>query len=244
MQILITEPIVKSCHNIFIANRRRCDRSLWNEFGDIPWFDVTFAGGHPLFSTLSPMYPHGDLPVPFTKRSLTATSLEAVWQGLKVFEYEGALIDAKSLSKFGDKNIKRSSSRKRGKILGHQQGIYAERQLLSLIEARAFIYAPLYRWQLKHKCQEALDVLREALSVTDIVLLEAGIDSDIHDVFTPMTHSALLRLYILGQYPECGIKHPWRPFTAAEHDADMIQRKKEQRKRCKLQKYLHSQIYT
>ena len=97
-------------HKIFIANRRRQPKSLQEEFGDIPVFDVTFAGGDPLLSTLSPMYPHGDLPVPYSERTLTANSLEAIWQGLKVFEHEGARLDAASLGKSGDKNIKRPST--------------------------------------------------------------------------------------------------------------------------------------
>ena len=100
-------------HQIFIANRRRQPKSLQEEFGDIPVFDVTFAGGDPLLSTLSPMYPHGDLPVPYSERTLTANSLEAIWQGLKVFEHEGARLDAAALSKSGDKNIKRPSTEKR-----------------------------------------------------------------------------------------------------------------------------------
>ena len=59
-------------HQIFIANRRRQPKSLQEEFGDIPVFDVTFAGGDPLLSTLSPMYPHGDLPVPYSERTFRA----------------------------------------------------------------------------------------------------------------------------------------------------------------------------
>ena len=34
---------------------------------------------------LSPFYPHGGIPVPFSE-SVTAMCVEAVWQGLKVFE--------------------------------------------------------------------------------------------------------------------------------------------------------------
>ena len=34
---------------------------------------------------LSPFYPHGGIPVPFSE-GVTATCVEAVWQGLKVFE--------------------------------------------------------------------------------------------------------------------------------------------------------------
>ena len=228
-------------HQIFIANRRRQPKSLQEEFGDIPVFDVTFAGGDPLLSTLSPMYPHGDLPVPYSERTLTANSLEAIWQGLKVFEHEGARLDAAALSKSGDKNIKRPSTEKRGRVLGHQQGLHTDRPLLSLIDARSFIYAPLYRWQLQHHCHDALAQLNKALAQSDIVLLEAGNESNICDVFAPMVHSALLRLFLLGQYPECGEKHPWQPYTKAEHEADIERRKQAKKERIKQQKQLRKQ---
>ena len=119
-------------HKIFIANRKRQAKSLLEEFGAVPVFDVTFAGQDPLFSTLSPMYPHGDLPVPFTEGQLSANSLEAIWQGLKVFEHEGARLDQAFLSKSGCKNIKRPATKQRGHILGHQQGNQANKPLLSV----------------------------------------------------------------------------------------------------------------
>ena len=150
-------------HQIFIANRKRQTESLIKEFGDIPIFDVTYAGGDPIFSTLSPMYPHGDLPVPYTERKLKANCLEAIWQGLKVFEHEGARLDQEFLSKYGAKGIKRPATTKRGKILGHQQGFHEDRPLLPVIDARSFIYAPVYRWQLQNHCKEALEMLRKSL---------------------------------------------------------------------------------
>ena len=36
---------------------------------------------------LSPFYPHGDIPVPFSQ-GYTAACVEGIWQGLKVFENE------------------------------------------------------------------------------------------------------------------------------------------------------------
>lgn len=228
-------------HQIFIANRRRLPKTLSAEFGDIPRFDVTFVGHDPLFSTLSPMYPHGDLPVPYTERTLTANSLEAIWQGLKVFEHEGAQLDPVALGKSGDKNIKRPPNERRGKILGHQRGLHPERPLLSLIEARAFIYAPLYLWQLKHHCTEAIAALHQALQQSDILLLEAGTPSNVRDIFTPMPHSELLRLYLQDQYPKCGENHPWEPYTKAEHEADIERRKQESKARLAAQKAQHKQ---
>ena len=223
-------------HQIFIANRKRQAKSLHEEFGAVPVFDVTFAGQDPLFSTLSPMYPHGDLPVPFTEGQLSANSLEAIWQGLKVFEHEGARLDPAFLSKSGCKNIKRHATKQRGRILGHQQGNHTTKPLLSIIAARAQIYAPTYHWQLEHHCPKALAALRKALEHSDIVLLEAGVDSDIRDIFTPMPHSQLLRLYLLGQYPQCG--EPWHPYTRAEHEADLERRKREQKARIAHQRAL------
>ena len=223
-------------HQIFIAHRKRQAKSLLEEFGAVPVFDVTFAGQDPLFSTLSPMYPHGDLPVPFTEGQLSANSLEAIWQGLKVFEHEGARLDQAFLSKSGCKNIKRPASKQRGRILGHQQGNQANKPLLSIIEARAQIYAPTYLWQLEHHCHEALAALRQALEHSDIVLLEAGTASDIRDIFTPMPHSQLLRLYLLDQYPDCD--QPWQPYTRAEHEADLERHKREQKARIAHQRAL------
>lgn len=218
-------------NNIYIANRKRQIKTLQEEFGDIPVFDVTYAGRDPLFSTLSPMYPHGDLPVPYTQRTLKANCLEAIWHGLKVFENEGARLDYDFLRKFGDHGIKRPATASRGKILGHQQGLYSDRPLLSVIDARSFIYAPVYRWQLEQHCSKAINALRCALDKSDIVLLEAGNDRDIRDIFTPMPHSQLLRLYLLDQYPECGENHPWKPYTKAEHEADVERRKLEKKAR-------------
>lgn len=223
-------------HQIFIANRKRQAKSLHEEFGAVPVFDVTFAGQDPLFSTLSPMYPHGDLPVPFTEGQLSANSLEAIWQGLKVFEHEGARLDPAFLSKSGCKNIKRHATKQRGRILGHQQGNHTTKPLLSIIAARAQIYAPTYHWQLEHHCPKALAALRKALEHSDIVLLEAGVDSDIRDIFTPMPHSQLLRLYLQGQYPQCG--ELWQPYTRAEHVADLERRKREQKARIAHQRAL------
>lgn len=218
-------------HQIFIANRKRQTEGLIKEFGDIPIFDVTYAGGDPIFSTLSPMYPHGDLPVPYTNRKLKANCLEAIWQGLKVFEHEGARLDHEFLNKFGAKGIKRPATAKRGKILGHQQGVHTDRPLLSVIDARSFIYAPVYRWQLRNHCKEALEMLLKSLEQSDILLLEAGNERDIRDIFTPMPHSQLLRLYLMDQYPDCGENHPWKPYTLAEHEADVERRKQEKKAR-------------
>ena len=63
---------------------------------------------------LSPFYPYGGIPVPFSD-GVTATCVEAIWQGLKVFE--GADVDVQMFQNDTMKNIKRTV-RKYGKPLG------------------------------------------------------------------------------------------------------------------------------
>jgi hypothetical protein len=46
--------------------------------------DVTSRGSEP-WVRLSPFYPHGGIPVPFTPGVVSA-SVEGIWQALKVFE--------------------------------------------------------------------------------------------------------------------------------------------------------------
>lgn len=53
-----------------------------------------------LWLDLSPFYPHGNIPVPFSENTF-AYSVEGIWQGLKVFE--SADIDT---SKFEVQNMK------------------------------------------------------------------------------------------------------------------------------------------
>lgn len=189
-------------HEIFIESYTVPFKELREKYNNIPIINATYAGQDPSFVFLSPMYPHGDIPVPFTNPQLTAASVEAIWQGLKVFEYEGAQLDEVSLNKYGCKNIKRRSNLYRGRILGHQHGTDTAAPLFNLMEARAYIYAPTYLWQLDHKCQKCLSKLRDMLEQTDIVLLEAGRPAEIADPKVPIRHTELIRAYLYDEYPD------------------------------------------
>lgn len=69
---------------------------------------------------LSPFYPHGGIPVPFSE-GYTATCVEAIWQGLKVFE--SADVDVSLFGNDTMKNLKRTV-RRYGKPLGHRKGVH------------------------------------------------------------------------------------------------------------------------
>ena len=117
---------------IVIKNKRTKTENILKKYPDAEIFDVTSKGE---YKRLSPFYPHGGIPVPFSG-TVTSASVEGIWQGLKVFESEG--IDFRCFSNRTMKDLKRTV-RTHGHCLGHQKGL-GSRQLLGYIEARKEIY--------------------------------------------------------------------------------------------------------
>ena len=107
---------------IQIESKRKKRENILKKYPDAIIADVTSHAEDDLIK-LSPFYPHGGIPVPFSE-GVTATCVEAVWQGLKVFE--SADVDMKMFKNESMKNIKRTV-RKFGKPLGHRKGVYAVR---------------------------------------------------------------------------------------------------------------------
>jgi len=145
---------------------------------------------------LSPFYPHGDIPVPFSEGA-TSKSVEGIWQALKVFE--NADVDLKMLENDKMKNIKRTV-RKFGKPLGHRKGINGN-ELLNYLDARVKIYLPSYLWMLKHKVSEIIDRLKIASEEQDIVLLDYTTNADILNLKKPLSHAYLIKAFIENKFP-------------------------------------------
>lgn len=145
---------------------------------------------------LSPFYPHHDIPVPFSE-GRTASCVEAIWQGLKVFET--ADVDTNLFFNDTMKNIKRTV-RKYGIPLGHRKGVEGT-ELLGYIEARKLIYIPTYRWVLEHKVENIIKRLSEASYTKTIVLLDYETNSDVEDASKPLSHAFLIKAYVEGLYP-------------------------------------------
>lgn len=145
---------------------------------------------------LSPFYPHRDIPVPFSE-GFTATCVEAVWQGLKVFE--SADVDVHMFQNDTMRNIKRTV-RRFGKPLGHRKGVYGK-ELLGYIEARKQIYIPTYQWMLEHKVPHIIERLREASKTKTIILLDYNVNCDVDDPKRPLSHAFLIKAYAEGLYP-------------------------------------------
>ena len=103
---------------ILISSKRRKTENILKEYPGAILADVTSQATDGLVK-LSPFYPHGGIPVPLSP-GWTATCVEAVWQGLKVFEH--ADIDTEIFKNNTMKNLKRTI-RRFGKPLGHRRGV-------------------------------------------------------------------------------------------------------------------------
>ena len=145
---------------------------------------------------LSPFYPHGDIPVPFSE-GCTAACVEGIWQGLKVFEDED--IDLSMFNNNTMKGIKRTT-RKHGRVLGHRKGINGI-EILGYVEAKHLIYIPTYRWMLEHKVTDIIERLRKASETKTIVLLDYNTCCDVDDATKPLSHAYLVKAYAEGIYP-------------------------------------------
>lgn len=151
---------------IIIESKRKKIENILTKYPDAVVADVTSQAKDGLVR-LSPFYPHGDIPVPFSE-GYTAACVEGVWQGLKVFEDED--IDISMFSNDTMKNIKRTV-RKHGRVLGHRKGVLGT-EILGYMEAKHQIYIPTYRWMLEHKAMDIIERLRKASETKTIVLLD------------------------------------------------------------------------
>ena len=180
---------------IVIESKRRKRENILKKYSDAVIADVTSQATDGLVR-LSPFYPHGDIPVPFSE-GYTAMCVEGIWQGLKVFET--ADVDVNMFANDTMKNIKRTV-RRFGKPLGHRKGVKGT-ELLGYIEARKQIYLPAYKWVLENKVANIIERLREASKTETIVLLDYTTNCDIDNPKTPLSHAFLIKAYAEGLYP-------------------------------------------
>lgn len=181
---------------IIIESKRKKAATILKMYPDAILADVT-SGAKDGLVKLSPFYPHGGIPVPFSE-GYTATCVEAIWQGLKVFE--GSDVDVSLFQNDTMKGLKRTV-RRFGKPLGHRKGVNGK-ELLGYIEARKQIYLPTYKWVLEHKVADIIDRLRVASdSGKTIVLLDYDTNADVEDAKKPLSHASLIKAYAEGIYP-------------------------------------------
>ncbi len=180
---------------IIIESKRKKPATILKKYPGAILADVTSQADTRL-KELSPFYPHYDIPVPFSD-GYTATCVEAIWQGLKVFE--GCDVDVEMFKNDTMKNIKRTV-RRFGKPLGHRKGVHGT-ELLGYIEARKHIYIPTYKWVLENKVAWIVEKLREASKTKTIVLLDYDTNADVENEKKPLSHASLIKAYVEGTYP-------------------------------------------
>lgn len=183
---------------IFIENKRRKIDRIRADHPDADILDVTSTSELRYALLLSPFYPHGNIPIPFSP-GYTAMSVEGIWQGLKVFKSCG--IDMSSFQNDTMTGLKRTV-RKFGKPLGHQKGIEST-ELLGYYDARMLIYLPSYKWVLENVSDVAniIEQIKQRSKTKSIVLLDYNTNIDVKDTSSPISHAGLLKMYIEDCYP-------------------------------------------
>lgn len=180
---------------IIIESKRKKSETILRQYPDAILADVT-SGAKDGLIKLSPFYPHGGIPVPFSE-GYTATCVEAIWQGLKVFESSD--VDTSLFDNDTMKGLKRTV-RKYGTPLGHRKGVNGT-ELLGYIEARKLIYIPTYKWVLENKVANIIERLRESSKTKTIILLDYDTNADIDNPKKPLSHASLIKAYVEGIYP-------------------------------------------
>lgn len=175
---------------LIVRNKRCSQEKLLKEFPGAIIIDVT-SKGEGEWQELSPFYPHGGIPVPFSD-GVTSMSVEGVWQGLKVFETGD--VDRSSFRNATMKGIKRTV-RTNGKCLGHRKGVNGK-ELLGYLDARKEIYVPTYFWMLENKCGEQVKKLRIISRSKQVILLDYDTNADLEDPKKPLSHASLICRYV------------------------------------------------
>ena len=180
---------------IVVKSKRCSEKNILKEYPDAVILDVTSHADGDLVR-LSPFYPHGGIPVPFSP-GWTAMSVESIWQGLKVFETAG--VDTALFRNNTMKDLKRTV-RKYGTPKGHRKGVGGS-ELLGYITARRLIYVPTYKWMLEQKAKPIVDRIREMAKTRTVVLLDYDTNPVVEDPSSPLSHASLIKAYIDGNYP-------------------------------------------
>lgn len=157
--------------------------------------DVT-ESAHGALVRLCPSYPHGGIPIPNSGWK-TASSVEDIWQGLKVYNDEGVTPSLLTEEATDDYN---RCKQVHNKLIGYRYGVNGL-QTISLADARRRIFIPTYRWVLDYKVQDIIERLRKASESKTIVLLDDSTNSDIYNYDTPLSHAYLVKAYVEGLPP-------------------------------------------
>ena len=209
---------------IYIENKKRKLEKIQEQYPNADILDITSTSETQYAKLLSPFYPHGNIPIPFTP-GVYATCVEAIWQGLKVFQT--ADIDVEIFKNDTMKGLKRTV-RRFGPPLGHRKGVYGK-ELLNYFDARMQIYLPTYKWVLENvpSVRNIISRIAERAKTHDIVFLDYNTNIEFRDITSPLSHAGLVKLYIEGNYPkETEVYTPLTPEEAKTMKESLKKEKK------------------
>jgi hypothetical protein len=175
---------------IYIHNVKKSRIRLSKEYDNSIVIDVSSQSEMP-YIKLSPFFPHGEIPVPFSK-GITSQTVEGIWQGLKVFENHD--IDMRKFEISSMSGIKRPR-RFFGEPKGHRKGVNGD--LIDYLSARKLIYIPTYLWVLKNKVSDIIFEIQAMAKAKDIILLDYTTNEDIEDLTTPLSHASLIKQQLI-----------------------------------------------
>lgn len=210
---------------IYIENKKRKLERIQAQYPGADILDITSSSELAYAKLLSPFYPHGNIPIPFTPNAY-AMCVEGIWQGLKVFE--SCDIDISMFANDTMRDLKRTA-RRFGQPLGHRKGIYGK-ELLNYFDARMQIYLPSYKWVLDNvpRVHALIERITERAKGHDIILLDYNTNDDYRDLSSPMSHAGLVKLYIEGKYPSP--EDNVQPLTEEEVEARKLAKKQGKNK--------------
>ncbi len=174
---------------IIVESKRKKIESIKKKYPEAVIIDVT-SHAKDEYKQLSPFYPHGQIPIPDSDGWM-GTSVEGIWQGLKVFERAG--VNIKTMHIKDMKNIKRTT-RVFGQILGHRRGVTGE--LMDYLTARKELYVPLYNWVLENRCLGLCKKIKELSQSGDVILLDFETNTDVEDLSRPLSHASLVKAFV------------------------------------------------
>jgi len=159
--------------------------------------DLTFSGKSP-WNKFSFLFPHGNIPIPFTNKKKFGMSVEGIWQSLKVFEKDG--IDLTRLSIINGKGVRRNPTKYSGTLQGFQAGVLEGSKILPIHKARYKILFPTYKFILDNYLQNEIHQLHNMLlNGKRLILLDTSTSTDPDGL--DFSCAWLVKKYLKGEYP-------------------------------------------
>jgi hypothetical protein len=153
------------------------------------------------------------LPVPGA--AVLASSVEAVWQGLKV-------VDGRTDFAMFPRRARQRPSGEERQLPGYRyedSAFLHGDQVVDLVTARLVIYVPTYLFMLEHLAPYELlrSLVRAGRDGRNILFFDVDANFDVFDRSSSFSHSALLASWFSGSLEDSYLRHIERALTQSPH---------------------------